>query len=53
MSMWKNSYNLGFFFGPGLPRGFGMLSDPWPSPRFDPDLGPFVPVFFGVSSAVV
>jgi hypothetical protein len=53
MNMRKDSYNLGFFFGPGLPRGFGMFSDPWQSPRFDPGLGPFVVVFFGVSSAVV
>jgi hypothetical protein len=52
ISLQKETYSLGFFFGPGLPRGLGMLSEPRPSPLFDPGLGPFVLVFFGVSSVV-
>jgi hypothetical protein len=52
ISLERKAYSLGFFFGPGLPRGFGMLSEPRPSPLFNPGLGPFVLVFFGVSSVV-
>lgn len=41
-----DTYNLGFFFGPGFPLGFGMLSA---SPiaeaeRFVPGLGPGTPL---------
>lgn len=52
ISLEGKTYSLGFFFGPGLPRGLGMLSEPRPSPLFDPGLGPFVLVFFGASSVV-
>jgi hypothetical protein len=52
ISLERKTYSLGFFFGPGLPRGLGRLSEPRPSPLFDPGLGPFVLIFFGVSSVV-
>ena len=36
------TYSLGFFFGPGFPRGLGRpLSTPCPSPLLEPGTGPF------------
>lgn len=36
------TYSLGFFLGPGFPRGLGgPLSTPCPSPLFEPGSGPF------------
>src|SRR5450755_4325224 len=43
------TYNLGFFFGPGLPRGLGRASVPWPRPRFCPGFGPGIPFLFVTS----
>lgn len=45
------TYSLGFFFGPGLPRGLGRPSDPTPEFRLRPDISPFR--FFGGPSAGV
>lgn len=40
------TYSLGFFFGPGLPRGFGVPSlTPWPNARFVPAFGTPRPFF--------
>jgi hypothetical protein len=47
----RGTYSLGFFFGPGLPLGFGRPSVPSdPRPLFDPGMGPFL--FLGGSAGV-
>ena len=37
-----STYNLGFFFGPGLPLGLGTLLEPSREPRLKPGAGPFL-----------
>ena len=45
------TYSLGFFFGPGLPRGFGAPSDVSAMFRLNPGAGPFL--FLGGSVDVL
>ena len=47
----RDTYSLGFFFGPGFPLGFGVDSVPTPDPRFVPGFGPAMPFFFVSSVA--
>lgn len=49
MLMQDVAYSLAFFFGPGFPLSFGVVSVPEPAPLFVPGFGPGIPFLFDSS----